>query len=126
MNLQVLVVDDETFVAEGLRAYLEDEGMEVGIVSSAEAAVEVVRQGAAFHVCVMDMRLGGIDGNTAIRTLAQLDPRLRFLIHTGSAGYLIPDDLRDLGLSNADLFPKPQYDMGPLASAVRRSAMASS
>ncbi|CAK0758440.1 Response regulator [Gammaproteobacteria bacterium] len=125
MNPQVLVVDDETFVAEGVRAYLEDEDMEVRTTGSAEAAIEAVRQGLHFHVCIMDMRLTGMDGNAAIRTLAYLDPHLRFLIHTGSAGYVIPDDLRALGLTNADLFFKPQSDIGPLAAAVRRAVLLS-
>ncbi|CAK0770975.1 Response regulator [Gammaproteobacteria bacterium] len=121
-NIRVLVVDDEVFVAEGLRAYLEDEGIQAKVVNSAEAAVEAVRQGNTFRVCIMDMRLGDMDGNTAIRTLAQFVPSLHFLIHTGSAGYVIPEDLRTLGLSTADLFSKPQVDMGPITAAVRRLA----
>jgi len=122
VSLHVLVVDDESFVAEGVRAYLEDEDMEVKTTGSAEAAVEAVRGGVHFDVCVMDMRLTGMDGNAAIRTLASWDPDLRFLIHTGSAGYMIPDDLRALGLTSADLFFKPQSDIGLLAAAVRRAA----
>ncbi|CAK0776884.1 Response regulator [Gammaproteobacteria bacterium] len=125
MSLHVLVVDDEAFVAEGVRAYLEDEGMEVRITDSAEAALEAVGEGQHFDACIMDMRLTGMDGNAAIRTLATMDPSLHFLIHTGSAGYIIPDDLRALGLSNADLFFKPQSDIGPLAAAIRRAATVS-
>ncbi len=125
MHIRVLLVDDETFVAEGVRAYLEDEDIEVRITSSAEAALELVRQGTRFHVCIMDMRLTGMDGNTAIRALAYADPELRFLIHTGSAGYVIPDDLRAIGILNSDLFFKPQIDMGVLTVAVRRVATAS-
>ena len=125
MVLRVLLVDDETFVAEGVRAYLEDEGMEVKTTSSAEAAIDAVLRGARFQVCIMDMRLTGMDGNAAIRALTQIDPALRFLIHTGSAGYVIPDDLRAIGLSNADLFFKPQIDMGPLTVAVHRIAKTS-
>ncbi|CAK0751272.1 Response regulator [Gammaproteobacteria bacterium] len=126
MNLHILVVDDETSVADGVRAYLEDENMEVITMGSAESAIEAVRQGMLCDVCIMDMRLTGIDGNTAIRILAQLNPGLRFLIHTGSAGYVIPDDLRALGLTNTDLFFKPQSDIGLLAAAARRIATVSS
>ncbi len=122
MGLRVLLVDDEALVAEGVRAYLEDEGMEVKITASAEAALELMLRGSRFHVCIMDMRLTGMDGNAAVRALSQRDTKLRFLIHTGSAGYVIPDDLRALGIANTDLFFKPQNDMGLLTGAVRRVA----
>lgn len=121
MNTHVLIVDDEISVADGVRAYLEDENLEVTVTGSAEAAIAAVSQGVPFQVCIMDMRLTGMDGNTAIRALARMNPTLRFLIHTGSAGYVIPDDLRALGLTNADLFFKPQSDMGVLAAAVHRA-----
>lgn len=124
LNLRVLIVDDEITVADGVRAYFEDEGIEVMSMDSAEAAIEMVSQGIFFNVCIMDMRLTGIDGNNAIRILAQLNPNLRFLIHTGSAGYVIPDDLRNLGITNSELFFKPQSDIGLLVSAAQRLVLA--
>lgn len=124
LNLRVLIVDDEITVADGVRAYFEDEGIEVMSMDSAEAAIEMVSQGMFFNVCIMDMRLTGIDGNNAIRILAQLNPNLRFLIHTGSAGYVIPDDLRNLGITNSELFFKPQSDIGLLVSAAQRLVLA--
>lgn len=121
-KVQVLVVDDESAVADGVRAYLEDEDMQVLTVDSAEAACEALYQGQGFHVCIMDMRLSGMDGNSAIRSLANFAPGMRFLIHTGSADYILPDDLRAFGITSADLFFKPQNDLGILANAVRRAA----
>jgi len=121
-NVRVLVVDDESAVADGVRAYLEDEDMQVATVTSAEDACELVRSRADFHVCIMDMRLSGMDGNAAIRSLANYAPQMRFLIHTGSADYVLPDDLRALGVTPAELFFKPQNDLGVLAAAVRRAA----
>ena len=119
MNLRVLVVDDEPGVADNLQAYLEDEEMDVQIAGSAEEALGLVRSGAAFDVCIVDMRLPGMDGDAAIRNLHRLQPGLKYLIHTGTAGYEIPDDLRTIGVGNRHLFRKPLQDMAPLATAVR-------
>ncbi len=119
MSARVLVVDDEPLIASSLQAFLEDEGMTVDSVGSAEGALALVQGGHAFDVCVMDMRLPGLDGNAAIRALHELCPRLRFIIYTGSANYAIPDELYTLGIGEVPLFRKPLSDMASLATKVR-------
>jgi len=115
----VLLVDDEAAVRENLTAYLEDEGMRVTQAASGEQALRLVHQGGAFDICVMDMRLPGMDGNATILALHALQPNLSFLVHTGSANYSLPPALRHLGLSNEDVFRKPLVDMAVLADAIR-------
>ena len=122
MSVRVLLVDDEPLVGLYLQAYLEDEGMQTRYVNSAERALEVVGAGERFDVCVMDLRLPGMDGNTAMRALAELEPSLRFMVHTGSAHYSVPDDLRAIGLCEDDLFVKPVEDMSVLANRARALA----
>ena len=73
----------------------------------------------AFDVCIMDLRLPGMDGDAAIRSLHRIHPRLKYLIHTGTAGYDLPDDLRTIGVGNGQIFRKPLPDMAPLAAAVK-------
>lgn len=124
MTLRVLLVDDEPRVAGTLRAYLEDEGMVVQTAGSAEEALDLVRAGGAFDVCIMDLRLPGMDGDAAIRRLHCMLPRLKYLIHTGTAGYDVPTDLRAMGVGNGQIFRKPLPDMAPLAAAVRTLGVA--
>ena len=119
MSLRVLVVDDESGVAGSLKAYLEDECMEVNSVGSAEEALELVWAGAAFEVCIMDMRLPGMDGDAAIRRLHRVRPRMRYIIHTGTAGYDLPADLRAMGIGSDQLFTKPLPDMAPMVATIR-------
>lgn len=118
MSLRVLVVDDEVLVAGTLQAYLEDEGMDVRSAGSAEEALTLVQEGEDFDVCIMDMRLPGMDGDAAIRRLHRVRPRMRYIIHTGTAGYGVPDDLRALGIGNHQLFMKPLPDMAPLVKTI--------
>ncbi len=118
--LRVLVVDDEPVIALCVQAFLEDDGMEVTIVRSGEEALEHVGTGRCYDVCIMDVRLPGIDGATTVARLAERCPGLRFAMHTGSAEYELPDELAALG--EIPLLHKPLRDMTPLAATVRRLA----
>lgn len=122
MVYRILVVDDDPVIASSLRAYLEDEGMDVQSVSNAEEALAAAGGACLFDVCVMDMRLPGLDGDAAIRALHGLCPALRFVIQTGSCNYTVPEDLRAMGIDEGQLFRKPLSDMGPLAATVRALA----
>ena len=124
MNTRVLVVDDEPLIAENLQAFLEDERMAVTCVSSAEEALDLVQAGNAFDLCIMDMRLPGMDGDSAIQALHQIDPELQFIIHTGSLDYALTTEIERLGIGETQLFKKPLADMAPLAATIRELARA--
>jgi DNA-binding NtrC family response regulator len=120
MQPRVLIVDDEDMVRENLQAYLEDDGMKVVAVESGEEAIGRIQQnGCCFAVCIMDMRLPGIDGNISIRHIHQLCPSMHFIIHTGSSDYTLPTELQNLGLNKAQVYLKPLLDMAPLAETIR-------
>jgi CheY-like chemotaxis protein len=118
-SIRVLVVEDEELVARNIQAFMEDEDMFVHIVGSAEDALNLVQSGEEFDVCIMDLRLPGMDGTCAIRALHEICPVLRFVIHTGSIHFAIPDDLQKMGIEEMQLLKKPLRDMGLLADAVR-------
>lgn len=118
----VLVVDDEEMVRENLKAYLEDEGILVAAFESATDALSWLREGAQCPVCIMDLRLPDMDGDTAIQILREHYPEMKFLIHTGSFSYSLPEALRAMGLDDSRIYHKPLEDMAPLAAAVRALA----
>jgi CheY-like chemotaxis protein len=106
-------------IAHNLQAFLEDEGMQVTCAHSAEAALALTQGGAEYDVCIMDLRLPGMDGNLAIQALHALRPTLKFIIHTGSANYTVSDEVHALGVGDIHLFRKPVPDMGLVAKTVR-------
>jgi DNA-binding NtrC family response regulator len=119
----VLIVDDEEMIRENLKAYLEDEGLRVAAFEAVTPALSWLLDGSYCRVCIMDMRLPDMDGNTAIRTLHRLCPGMDFLIHTGSSSYSLPEDLRAMGLDDDCVYQKPLSDMAPLAAVVRTLAL---
>ena len=117
--IRILIVDDEALIASSLQVFLEDEGFKVASAASGEEALATLEQDAGFNICIMDMRLPGIDGNTTIRQIHQLHPDIRFIIHTGSIDYRVPGDLQQLGIQTDHLFHKPLMDMQPIEDAIR-------
>ncbi len=100
-------------------SYLESEGMTVVAVESGEKALQCLKSGYLFAVCIMDMRLPSMDGDTSIYNLHTLYSHTSFIVHIGSSNYALPDDFQRLAISKARLHLKPLLDMALLAAAVR-------
>jgi DNA-binding NarL/FixJ family response regulator len=108
--IRLLIVDDHPVVRDGLSGmFAPDPGFEV--VGEAADGAEAIRQALALHpnVILMDLRMPGTDGVTAITELARLGVPARVLVLTtydtdshvlpaieaGATGYLLKDAPRD-------------------------------
>lgn len=118
MAATVLVVDDDAILCESLAAYLEDEGMQVHTCHSGEDALQRIRAGLPVDVCIMDLRLPGMNGTEAILAIHADTPQIRFIIHTGSDHEAISRDLYNRGLNGMAVFKKPVEDMAVLAETI--------
>jgi two-component system nitrogen regulation response regulator GlnG len=67
----ILIVDDEPAICWAFREALSDDGHSVRVVPSAEEALSLTDTGWRPDVVVMDVRLPGIDGLSAIRELRE-------------------------------------------------------
>ncbi len=104
-KVKVLLVDDHQVVLEGLRRILElDE--EIEVVGEARNGYEAISKATHLSpdIIVMDLKMPGMDGITAIRELKQRLPRVNVLmltfyaedfveqaIEAGASGYLLKD-----------------------------------
>lgn len=116
-HCRVLVVDDEVGLLHSLQAFLEDEDFEtIGVMTGEEALKTLTRQ--EIDVAIMDMRLPGIDGNEVILKSHEMGLPTRFIIHTGSADYQLPQSLIDIGFDEKYIFLKPLSDLSVLSTAI--------
>jgi DNA-binding NtrC family response regulator len=118
--IRVLLVDDNDMIRECLTAYLEDEGFSVHSYSTAEealAAIAVIRP----TVCITDMRLPGMDGENFILKANPISPATGYLIHTGML-YTLSDELRAIGMNDADILLKPIHDLSKLVKKITERA----
>jgi DNA-binding NtrC family response regulator len=114
-RLPILVIDDEERVRELLMDYLgEYDEFELFGAASAEEALERLRARPA-SLCVVDLRLPGMDGAEFIEAAAMARLCHHFIIHTGSVDFSVPQSLKDLGVDKADVFYKPANAAAVLA-----------
>ena len=105
-SIRLLIADDHLIVRQGLRLILETEdGFE--LVGEASDGAEAVKLAAELHpeVILMDLRMPGMDGLTAIEQLAEKQPEIAVVILTtfnedelmvrglraGAKGFLLKD-----------------------------------
>ena len=103
----ILIIDDEERVRDLLLEYLSEfDEFELRGAGSGEEALEMLQQQTA-ALCVVDMRLPGMNGTNFI--LAAIAARLckRFIVNTGSVDFSLPQALEDLGMGTQDVFYKP-------------------
>lgn len=108
--IRVLIVDDHPVVRDGLRGILTSDP-EFDVVGEAADGAEALAGARAVHpdVILMDLRMPGVGGVAAIRSLAEADIPARVLVLTtydsdsdvvpaleaGATGYLLKDSPRD-------------------------------
>ena len=116
---RILVVEDEEVIRFNLEAFLRDEGFEVHLVSSGEECLDILAK-EKIDLAIIDMRLPQMDGNVAILEARRIDPTLKFIIYTGSSGYVLPQELLDIGLDPAQILRKPLPDMSTLTQLINK------
>jgi len=107
---RILVVDDDPSILLNTLAYLEDEGYEVFAAESPALALEIITN-KKIDVGIIDMRLPGIDGNELIVQAHKNLPEMKFIIHTGSTDYHIPESLKNIGILQEHIINKPVLNM---------------
>jgi len=100
----VLVVDDEESIRKTLRLCLESAGYTVTLAPSGEAGLAAARRNPP-DLALIDLRLGGIDGLTVTRTLAQEAPGTAVVVMTAFA--TIDNAVEAMRAGAADYLPKP-------------------
>jgi CheY-like chemotaxis protein len=105
--MQVLFVEDDAMNRRVVRDMLSVVGAQMGEAPDAETGLKMIEDGA-FNIVLMDLRMPGMDGLTAIRHLrARLDAKRDLPVIVVTADTAI--DLRERCLASGadDVIPKP-------------------
>jgi DNA-binding response OmpR family regulator len=102
--MRVLVVEDQTELADSVARVLRREGMAVDVAYDGAAALE--RTGVVdYDVVVLDRDLPGVHGDDVCRALVAREAPSRVLMLTASG--TIAERVEGLGLGADDYLPKP-------------------
>jgi DNA-binding NtrC family response regulator len=119
-TIRVLIVDDDELVSDSIAAFLEDEGFQVGTVSTAEEAL-VLLTTSAYHVCITDFTLPGMDGETLIIRAHVEAPQTSFIMHSG-INFVPTTELLQTGFSSGNVMSKPIMRLDLLTLKIRQLA----
>ena len=119
-NIKVLVIDDEQMIRENISTFLEDEGMNCLQAVDEGQTIEMIDGHPDIQVAIVDMRLSGVDGNSLIKKMHEINDSMKFIIHTGSQEYILPDELKAMGIEDKQIFKKPILDMMDMVEEIRR------
>lgn len=115
MKASVLVVEDETDIAELIKLYLEKEGLEVLLAADGETGLEFIRGSFLVDLVVLDLNLPGLDGFEFLRILRK---ELDIPVVIVSARHEDSDMIMGFGIGADDFVPKP-FSPRVLAARVR-------
>jgi DNA-binding response OmpR family regulator len=112
----ILVVEDEAHLAQGLRFNLEADGHRVEVLGTGEAALELLASPEhQIDVAVLDVMLPGIDGFTVVSELRKAQHFVPVLMLT--ALHRPEDVLKGFASGADDYLPKP-FDLKILLARV--------
>src|SRR5919202_2116457 len=80
----VLVVDDEPVVLQLFSRVLKQKGLRTRTASSAEEALQLLKQGG-FACVLADKNMPGMDGIEMLRRVREAQPHCAFIVMTGYA-----------------------------------------
>jgi DNA-binding response OmpR family regulator len=113
----VLVMEGEFSVAKGLEMVLSEEGYDVAVAATGQAALEIFREKGC-DVLVADLRLPDIDGMDVVRLIKSARPDTIVVVITGYAS--VDSAVESMKLGAFDYLPKPFTD-DQIKSAVGRA-----
>ena len=114
---QILVVEDEMHLAEGLRFNLEAEGYRVQVVETGEAALDVLQAPESpIDVVVLDVMLPGKDGFAVISELRQAGQFVPTLMLTARSH---PEDILKGFAAGADDYITKPFELTILLAHLR-------
>ncbi|MRW82521.1 response regulator [Pseudoduganella sp. FT26W] len=103
--MQVLVVEDDAVLADGLSRVLGGHGMAVEVIGNGAQADQVLQRAAVAEVVVLDIGLPGMDGFEVVRRLRARGSAVPVLLLT--ARDAIEDRVRGLEQGADDYLVKP-------------------
>ncbi len=118
-NKRLLIIDDDESIRFNMKLYLEDEGFECFDVRDAESALRLLTH-EGFSLSIVDIRLPGVNGEEYIKRSNTLNPRMKYLIHTGNTQYILPNDLIKLGINPKEVFYKPLTSFDIIVNRIRQ------
>jgi DNA-binding NtrC family response regulator len=113
----ILVVEDDDAMRQSCAKVFQLKGHDVAEASSAEEALDQIRERRDIDVVLTDLKMPGMDGVALLREIKLLDPRIEVIVMTGYGS--IKNAIEAMKLGAADYITKP-FDTNELLMTVSK------
>lgn len=103
-QIRILVVEDDTHIAEGLKLNLNMQGYDVQIAPDGVKALEIWKSYTP-HIIILDIMLPGIDGFSVLQNIRLEDEKIPILVLSAKAA--VDDKIQGLSFGVDDYLSKP-------------------
>jgi signal transduction histidine kinase/CheY-like chemotaxis protein len=115
----VLLVDDDSMVAEVGALMLEELGYRVHVALGGEAALELFKKHRHdIHLVLLDMIMPGLSGGETFRLLKEIDPSVRVLL---TSGFSIEGEAQELINEGCLGFLNKPYNLASLGAKIEKA-----
>ena len=117
--MKILVVDDEDIVLESCQAVLEEEGFEALLVSSADRAIETMKN-EDITLLLIDLKMPKHDGMYLIEEVKKKWPLTPVIV---MSGYYTTQTIKDVVEKGATSFIAKPFEPDELVNIDRKSVV---
>jgi len=115
--MKILIVDDEDIVLESCRAVFELEGFEVMLVSSADKAIEAMKNDI-FTLLLIDVKMPKHDGMYLMQKVKEQCPNIPIVV---MSGYCTTETIKEAFKMGAASFIAKPFEPDELVKTVRNT-----
>jgi CheY-like chemotaxis protein len=100
------VADDEDYIRESIKDYLEEFDFVVEAAEDGYNAIELAKS-ISFSLCILDIRMPGMNGIETYLEIRKISPDIKVLFFTGSRDEYVLSELRKYNMSQNNIIYKP-------------------
>jgi len=114
----ILTIDDEAFIRNNFKAFLEDYGYDVLTAENGEVGIQVYKEKKP-DLILVDLRMPRMDGLQVLRAIGREDEFLPVIVVSGTG--VLKDAIKAVRLGAYDYLLKPIEDMEVLLQTVEQA-----
>ncbi len=104
---RILIVDDETFLLQGLGKALQSTFTDVKTVETGRSALQEIAS-SLYHICFLDIYLPDIEGVEVLNKIKEISPKTKVIMMTAG---VITSSMQECIEKNAYMFLTKPFDL---------------
>ena len=114
---RILIVDDESFLLQGLSRALQNPATYIMMVETGAAAIAEVAS-SAYQLCFLDIYLPDSDGTKVLERIKEISPETKVVLMTAG---IVNNEMKDTIENSAYMFITKPFELLQVKMIVKRA-----